>query len=33
LREAGRPIESCDLEELDGLWGEAKKAERSPSCG
>lgn len=33
LREAERPIESCDLEELDGLWGEAKKAERSPSCG
>ncbi|WOC78461.1 nucleoside triphosphate pyrophosphohydrolase [Stutzerimonas frequens] len=33
LREAGRPIDSCDLEELDGLWGEAKKAERSPSCG
>ncbi|MUT69140.1 nucleoside triphosphate pyrophosphohydrolase [Stutzerimonas frequens] len=33
LREAGRPIESCDLEELDALWGEAKKAERSPSCG
>lgn len=33
LREVGRPIESCDLEELDGLWGEAKKAERSPSCG
>lgn len=32
LREAGRPIESCDLEELDALWGEAKKAERSPSC-
>ncbi|WP_313478215.1 nucleoside triphosphate pyrophosphohydrolase [Stutzerimonas kunmingensis] len=32
LREAGRPIESCDLEELDVLWGEAKKAERSPSC-
>ncbi|HBC00503.1 MAG TPA: nucleoside triphosphate pyrophosphohydrolase, partial [Pseudomonas sp.] len=32
LREAGRPIENCDLEELDALWGEAKKAERSPSC-
>ena len=32
LREAGRPIESCDLEELDALWGEAKRAERSPSC-
>ncbi len=25
LREAGRPIENCDLEELDALWGEAKK--------
>ena len=25
LRKAGRPIEQCDLEELDALWGEAKK--------
>src|SRR5690606_426352 len=25
LREAGRPIDDCDLEELDALWGEAKK--------
>lgn len=25
LRERGRPIEACDLEELDALWGEAKK--------
>ncbi|AGA86191.1 nucleoside triphosphate pyrophosphohydrolase [Stutzerimonas stutzeri] len=33
LREAGRPIEHCDLDELDALWGEAKKAEQSPSCG
>jgi nucleoside triphosphate diphosphatase len=33
LRDAGRPIENCVLEELDALWGEAKKAERSPSCG
>ena len=33
LRDAGRSIENCDLEELDALWGEAKKAERSPSCG
>lgn len=33
LREAGRPIENCYLDELDALWGEAKKAERSPSCG
>ncbi len=33
LREAGRPIESCDLEALDALWGEAKKAERLPACG
>ncbi len=33
LRDAGRPIENCDLEELDALWGEAKKAERSLSCG
>ena len=27
LREAGRPIENCSLEELDALWGEAKKQE------
>lgn len=33
LRAAGRPIEHCDLEELDALWGEAKKAEQSLSCG
>lgn len=33
LREAGRPIESCDLEALDALWGEAKKAEHAPACG
>jgi ATP diphosphatase len=33
LRDAGRPIENCGLEELDALWGEAKKAERSLSCG
>jgi ATP diphosphatase len=28
LREAGRPIEGCELDELDALWGEAKKLER-----
>ena len=33
LREAGRPIENCPLAELDALWGEAKKAEQSASCG
>ena len=33
LREAGRPIENCTLAELDALWGEAKKAEQSASCG
>ena len=33
LRESGRPIEHCDLDTLDALWGEAKKAERAPSCG
>ncbi|HEJ6175667.1 TPA: nucleoside triphosphate pyrophosphohydrolase [Pseudomonas aeruginosa] len=33
LREAGRKAEECSLEELDSLWGEAKKAERSaPGC-
>ncbi|KJH81036.1 nucleoside triphosphate pyrophosphohydrolase [Pseudomonas sp. KSR10] len=33
LRDSGRAIENCDLETLDALWGEAKKAERSSSCG
>lgn len=28
LREAGRPIENCTLDELDALWGEAKKQEK-----
>ena len=28
LREAGRPIENCTLDELDALWGEAKKQEQ-----
>jgi ATP diphosphatase len=33
LRDAGRPIENCSLEELDALWGEAKKLEKlQPSC-
>ncbi len=33
LREAGRPIENCSLEELDALWGEAKKLEKlQPGC-
>ncbi|MEO4047877.1 nucleoside triphosphate pyrophosphohydrolase [Pseudomonas sp. CAU 1711] len=33
LRDAGRPIENCNLEELDALWGEAKKLEKlQPSC-
>ncbi len=27
LREAGRAMEDCTLEELDALWGEAKKME------
>jgi ATP diphosphatase len=29
LREAQRPIENCSLDELDALWGEAKKQEKS----
>jgi len=29
LREAGRAIEDCGLEELDALWGEAKKLEKN----
>lgn len=28
LREARRPIENCTLDELDALWGEAKKQEK-----
>ncbi|MGL4316815.1 MAG: nucleoside triphosphate pyrophosphohydrolase [Pseudomonas sp.] len=33
LREAGRPIENCSLEQLDALWGEAKKQEKLlPGC-
>lgn len=28
LREAGRAMENCALEELDALWGEAKKLEK-----
>ncbi|WP_172146672.1 nucleoside triphosphate pyrophosphohydrolase [Pseudomonas tumuqii] len=34
LREAGRAMEDCDLEELDVLWGEAKKLEQqqTPDC-
>lgn len=34
LREAGRPIENCTLAELEALWVEAKRQERSaPACG
>jgi nucleoside triphosphate diphosphatase len=33
LREAGRNMEDCPLDELDALWGEAKKLEKqTPSC-
>ncbi|MCR4511181.1 nucleoside triphosphate pyrophosphohydrolase [Pseudomonas sp. 32.2.56] len=33
LREAGRSMEDCVLDELDALWGEAKKLEKqTPSC-
>ena len=28
VREAGRRLDSCSLEELDALWGEAKKQEK-----
>ena len=32
LRETRRPIEDCSLDELDALWGEAKRREKdSPS--
>ncbi|MFJ4257227.1 nucleoside triphosphate pyrophosphohydrolase [Pseudomonas monteilii] len=34
LRDSGRPIEDCNLDELDALWGEAKRLEKNlPSCG
>lgn len=34
LRAAGRRMEDCPLEELDALWGEAKRLEREgPACG
>lgn len=34
LRDSGRPIEACNLDELDALWGEAKRQEKNlPSCG
>lgn len=33
LRQAGRPIENCTLQELDALWDAAKRAEQSPACG
>lgn len=33
LREAGRNMEDCALDELDALWGEAKALEKqTPSC-
>jgi ATP diphosphatase len=33
LREAGRNMEDCALDELDALWGEAQKLEKqTPSC-
>src|SRR5690606_39051512 len=33
LREAGRALDDCALEELDALWGEAKKLEKqAPGC-
>lgn len=33
LREAGRSMEDCALDELDALWGEAKKLEKqTPGC-
>ncbi|WAH60086.1 nucleoside triphosphate pyrophosphohydrolase [Pseudomonas silvicola] len=34
LRDTHRPIEDCTLDELDALWGDAKRQEKNlPSCG
>ncbi|RRV06933.1 nucleoside triphosphate pyrophosphohydrolase [Pseudomonas sp. v388] len=34
LRHTQRPIEDCTLEEMDALWGEAKRQEKNaPGCG
>ncbi|WP_122665882.1 nucleoside triphosphate pyrophosphohydrolase [Pseudomonas viridiflava] len=34
LRDTQRPMEDCTLEEMDALWGEAKRQEKkAPSCG
>jgi len=34
LRDTARPIEDCSLEEMDVLWGEAKRQEKNtPNCG
>lgn len=34
LREQGRDIQACSLEELDSIWAQAKREERkAPSCG
>lgn len=34
LREQGRDMQACSLEELDSIWAQAKREERAaPSCG
>jgi len=34
LREQGHDMQACSLEELDSIWAQAKREERSaPSCG
>jgi ATP diphosphatase len=34
LRDTHRTIEDCTLEDMDALWGEAKRQEQNlPSCG
>jgi ATP diphosphatase len=34
LRDTHRAMEDCTLEDLDALWGEAKRQEHNlPSCG
>lgn len=33
VNQAGQTLESCSLERLEQLWGEAKISEKAPRCG